>query len=120
MPSCCASRKLGEARKLIMKGCELCPGSEDVWLEAARLQTPDHAKALLARGVAANPTSIKLWMQARTARAHPLHLPSCAPAHPAPAPCPWWLRWEARAAAHAPHARAAWTLLHLGIACTPV
>ena len=47
-----------------MKGCELCPGSEDVWLEAARLQTPDHAKALLARGVAANPTSIKLWMQA--------------------------------------------------------
>lgn len=58
-----ASRKLGEARKLIMKGCELCPSSEDVWLEAARLQTPDHAKALLARGVAANPTSIKLWMQ---------------------------------------------------------
>lgn len=48
-----------------MKGCDLCPTSEDVWLEAARLQTPDHAKALLARGVAANPTSIKLWLQAR-------------------------------------------------------
>jgi hypothetical protein len=58
-----ARRKLGEARKLIQKGCELCPGAEDVWLEAARLQTPDHAKALLARGVAANPTSIKLWLQ---------------------------------------------------------
>jgi hypothetical protein len=36
-----------------------------VWLEAARLQTPDNAKALLARGVAANPTSVKLWIQAR-------------------------------------------------------
>ncbi len=47
------------------KGCELCPGSEDVWLESARLQTPDNAKAILARGVAAIPTSVKLWMQAR-------------------------------------------------------
>ena len=56
-------RKLAEARKLIMKGCELCPTSEDVWLEAARFQTQDNAKALLARGVAANPTSVKLWMQ---------------------------------------------------------
>ena len=58
-----AGRKLAEARKLIMKGCELCPTSEDVWLEAARFQTQDNAKALLARGVAANPTSVKLWMQ---------------------------------------------------------
>lgn len=58
-----AGRKLAEARKLIMKGCELCPTSEDVWLEAARFQTQDNAKALLARSVAANPTSVKLWMQ---------------------------------------------------------
>ncbi|KAK9822995.1 hypothetical protein WJX81_003933 [Elliptochloris bilobata] len=55
---------LAEARKLIAKGCELCPGSEDVWLESARLQTPDNAKAILARGVAAIPASVKLWMQA--------------------------------------------------------
>ena len=32
-------------------------------LEAARLQTPENAKAVLARGVAANPTSARLWMQ---------------------------------------------------------
>ena len=64
-----ARRNLAEARKLITKGCELCPGSEDVWLESARLQTPDNAKAILARGVAAIPTSVKLWMQAR--------LPAC-------------------------------------------
>jgi pre-mRNA-processing factor 6 len=55
--------KLGEARKLIAKGCEMCPTSEDVWLEAARLQTPDNAKAVLARGVAAIPNSVKLWIQ---------------------------------------------------------
>ena len=56
--------RLPVARELIMKGCELCPGSEDVWLEAARLQTADNAKAILARGVAALPDSVKLWMQA--------------------------------------------------------
>ena len=60
-----ARRNLAEARKLITKGCELCPGSEDVWLESARLEMPDNAKAILARGVAAIPTSVKLWMQAR-------------------------------------------------------
>lgn len=52
-----------DARQLIQKGCDMCPGSEDVWLEAARLQTPENAKAVLARGVAANPTSARLWMQ---------------------------------------------------------
>ena len=56
-------RAMPEARKLIMKGCDLCPTSEDVWLEAARLQTPEHAKALLARGVSYNQTSVKLWIQ---------------------------------------------------------
>ena len=43
----------------------MCPASEDVWLEAARLQSPENAKAVLARGVAAIPDSVKLWMQAR-------------------------------------------------------
>lgn len=56
--------QLAQARELIMKGCELCPSSEDVWLEAARLQNPENAKALLARGVAALPDSVKLWMAA--------------------------------------------------------
>lgn len=56
--------KLQQARELMMKGCELCPSNEDVWLEAARLQTAENAKAILARGVAALPDSVKLWMQA--------------------------------------------------------
>jgi len=29
--------KLQAARNVIMKGCEECPKSEDIWLEAARL-----------------------------------------------------------------------------------
>ena len=82
----CGRRKLGEARKLIMKGCDLCPASEDVWLEAARLQTPDHAKALLARGVAANPTSIKLWLQARASTHRP---PRCGRRAPSSLLCMW-------------------------------
>ena len=36
--------KVQAARNLIMKGCEVCPKSEDVWLEAARLQPPEEAK----------------------------------------------------------------------------
>lgn len=42
------------------QGCEQCPGNEDVWLEASRLQPPDLAKAVLARGVAQIPGSVKL------------------------------------------------------------
>lgn len=49
---------------LRMQGTEACPSNEDVWLEAARLQTPENAKALLARGVQQLPNSVKLWMQA--------------------------------------------------------
>lgn len=37
--------KIAAARALAMKGTEACPQSEDVWLEAARLQTPENAKA---------------------------------------------------------------------------
>lgn len=52
------------ARQLIMRGCENCPRSEDVWLEAARLHPPATAKAVLARGVAQIPDSYKLYMAA--------------------------------------------------------
>jgi len=52
------------ARQLAHRGTEACPGSEDVWLEAARLQPPAAAKSVLARGVAALPLSTKLWLAA--------------------------------------------------------
>jgi tetratricopeptide (TPR) repeat protein len=56
--------KLADARSLAQKGCELCPGSEDVWLEAARLARGGDAAGVLARGVAALPRSVRLWTAA--------------------------------------------------------
>lgn len=47
------------ARNLIMKGVEVCPRSEDVWLEAARLQPPEMAKAVIAQAVAECPNAIR-------------------------------------------------------------
>eukprot|EP00823_Brevimastigomonas_motovehiculus_P003452 TRINITY_DN2105_c0_g1_i1.p1 TRINITY_DN2105_c0_g1~~TRINITY_DN2105_c0_g1_i1.p1 ORF type:complete len:949 (+),score=251.05 TRINITY_DN2105_c0_g1_i1:394-2847(+) len=56
--------KLVAARELIQKGCEACPTNEDVWLEAARLQTPKNAKSILAKAVKHIPTSVKIWIYA--------------------------------------------------------
>ncbi|EPS73075.1 hypothetical protein M569_01676 [Genlisea aurea] len=56
--------KLQAAQQLIKKGCEECPKSEDVWLEACRLASHVDSKAVIARGVKAIPNSVKLWMQA--------------------------------------------------------
>ena len=72
------------ARKLIKAGCEQCPKSEDVWLEAARLhvgalhldtgvisdsgrcflQNNDDAKVILANAVQHVGQSVKIWMAA--------------------------------------------------------
>ena len=57
--------KIQMARILIMKGCEMCETSEDVWLEAARLQSPDIAKSVIAQGVKKlSKSSIRLWIKA--------------------------------------------------------
>lgn len=56
--------KLGAARKLIAEACETCPESEDVWIEAARLNTPESAKVILAKAVKEVPQSVKIWLQA--------------------------------------------------------
>ncbi|KAF9486850.1 TPR-like protein [Pleurotus eryngii] len=39
------------ARKTIMQGCEMCPKSEDIWLEAAGLDNNNDAKVVLANAV---------------------------------------------------------------------
>ena len=80
------------ARKLMVQGCEECPDNEDVWLEAARLhvcsfcllgacfvccllvvlhslfvsffQSPENAKALLAKAIRFLPNSVKIWLHA--------------------------------------------------------
>lgn len=56
--------KVQSARNLIMKGCEQNPKSEDLWLEAARLQPPDTAKAVIAQAVRHIPTSVRIWIKA--------------------------------------------------------
>jgi len=56
--------KLVQARKIIREGCETCPDSEDVWLEAARLNTPENAKTILADAVRHIPRSVKIWLRA--------------------------------------------------------
>ncbi|KAF9234169.1 PRP1 splicing factor, N-terminal-domain-containing protein [Melanogaster broomeanus] len=52
------------ARKLIKAGCEQCPKSEDVWLEAARLHNKDDAKVILANAVQHVGQSVKIWLAA--------------------------------------------------------
>jgi len=56
--------RIVKARKIIREGCEACPDSEDVWLEAARLHAGDNAKIILANAVKHLPTSVKVWLQA--------------------------------------------------------
>ncbi|GLB42785.1 putative PRP1 splicing factor, N-terminal [Lyophyllum shimeji] len=52
------------ARKLIKQGCEQCPKSEDVWIEAARLHNNDDAKVILANAVQHVGQSVKIWLAA--------------------------------------------------------
>ncbi|XP_018318977.1 pre-mRNA-processing factor 6 isoform X2 [Agrilus planipennis] len=56
--------KIQAARNLIMKGCETNLQSEDLWLEAARLQPPDTAKAVIAQAARHIPTSVRIWIKA--------------------------------------------------------
>ncbi|KAI0687857.1 PRP1 splicing factor, N-terminal-domain-containing protein [Cytidiella melzeri] len=52
------------ARKIIKAGCDQCPKSEDVWLEAARLHNNDDAKVVLANAVQHVGQSVKIWLAA--------------------------------------------------------
>jgi len=52
------------ARELAAKGCQHCPKSEDMWLEAARLNTTENGKVILANAVRSIPLSVKIWLKA--------------------------------------------------------
>ncbi|EGF80860.1 hypothetical protein BATDEDRAFT_29905 [Batrachochytrium dendrobatidis JAM81] len=56
--------KLSAARDVISRGCDECPVNEDVWLEAARLNTIDNAKIILANAARMIPQSVKIWLRA--------------------------------------------------------
>ncbi|CAH8490022.1 unnamed protein product [Dicrocoelium dendriticum] len=56
--------KLQVARNLILHGCDECPKSEDIWLEAARLVQPEQAKSVVAQGIRHLPQAVRLWVKA--------------------------------------------------------
>ncbi|TFK18041.1 hypothetical protein FA15DRAFT_675582 [Coprinopsis marcescibilis] len=56
--------RMVKARHLIREGCEKCPKSEDIWLEAARLHTNEDAKVVLANAVQHVGQSVKIWLAA--------------------------------------------------------
>ena len=56
--------KMVAARKIIAEGCKMCPTSDEVWREAARLNTPENAKVILAEAVKHIPTSVNIWLEA--------------------------------------------------------
>ena len=61
-----AANNVLQARKLIQQACKECPGSEDVWLEAARLHPPAQAKTILATAVRKMlpKASVKIYLKA--------------------------------------------------------
>ncbi|KAF2028702.1 hypothetical protein EK21DRAFT_101596 [Setomelanomma holmii] len=58
--------KIHTAKKVIQKGCEMCPRSIVVWEEAIRLNRENihNAKIIAANGIKLNPKAIKLWQAA--------------------------------------------------------
>lgn len=54
-----------QARDIIRRGCEAVPKSEDLWLEAARLNTHENAKIILANAIREVPQSVKIWLKAK-------------------------------------------------------
>ena len=66
--------KVVAARKVIARGCEINPNSEDLWVENIRLNEEGdrhNAKVVAARGLEANPSSVRLWLEACRLETHP-------------------------------------------------
>ncbi|WEW57962.1 U4/U6 x U5 tri-snRNP complex subunit Prp1 [Emydomyces testavorans] len=63
--------KIVAARNYIAKGCELCPKSEDVWLENIRLNDNHNAKIIAANAIKHNDRSTRLWIEAMKLESDP-------------------------------------------------
>ncbi|KAK6360526.1 hypothetical protein TWF730_006667 [Orbilia blumenaviensis] len=63
--------RIVQARAIIAKGCEHCPTSEDVWLEAIRLNEAQNAKIIAATAVKNIPKSVRLWIEAARLESDP-------------------------------------------------
>lgn len=56
--------KIVAARNVMRRGCEMCPKSEDVWLESIRLNDNHNAKIIAAKAIENNDRSVRLWIEA--------------------------------------------------------
>ena len=56
--------KIVAARNVIRRGCEMCPKSEDTWLECIRLHDNQNAKIMAAKAIENNDRSVRLWVEA--------------------------------------------------------
>ena len=56
--------KIVAARNVIARGCEVCPKSEDAWLENIRLNDNHNAKIIAANAIKNNDRSTRLWIEA--------------------------------------------------------
>lgn len=56
--------KIVAARNYIARGCELCPRSEDAWLENVRLNDNYNAKIIVTNAIKNNDRSTRLWIEA--------------------------------------------------------
>lgn len=63
--------RIAAARNHIAKGCELCPKSEDAWLENIRLNDNRNAKIIAANAIKNNDRSTKLWIEAMKLESDP-------------------------------------------------
>ncbi|KAL7670683.1 hypothetical protein ACOME3_005611 [Neoechinorhynchus agilis] len=57
--------KVQASRVLIMKGTEMCPKSEDVWMEAIRLMPKEASKKIIVEAVQNLPQSVRLWINSQ-------------------------------------------------------
>ena len=56
--------KIVAARTKMVQGCEMCPKSEDAWLENIRLNEGHNAKIIAANAIKNNERSTRLWIEA--------------------------------------------------------
>lgn len=63
--------KIVAARKKMAQGCEMCPKSEDAWLENIRLNEGHNAKIIAANAIKNNERSTRLWIEAMKLEADP-------------------------------------------------
>ena len=63
--------KIVAARNVIARGCEICPKSEDAWMENIRLNDNHNAKIIAANAIKNNDHSVRLWIEAMKLESEP-------------------------------------------------